>query len=60
MILAMALVVLVAVNAAAQDKKRESQLRTVRGTVIDKKENPIASAVVYLKDLRTQTVKTNF
>lgn len=52
------LVVLVATTAAAQDKKRESQLRTVRGTVVDKQENPIVSAVVYLRNLRTQTVKT--
>jgi hypothetical protein len=43
------------VAAAAQ---KESQLRTVRGDVVDKDENPIASGVVYLKNLRTQTVKT--
>jgi len=43
------------VAAAAQ---KESQLRTVRGDVVDKDENPVPSAVVYLKNLRTQTVKT--
>ena len=52
------LVLLVAGSAAAQDKKREAQLRTVRGTVVNKEENPIAAGVVYLKNLRTLTVKT--
>ncbi|HEX2714457.1 MAG TPA: carboxypeptidase-like regulatory domain-containing protein [Candidatus Acidoferrales bacterium] len=42
--------------AAAQDK--HEQLRTVRGQVIDRQDNPIPSAVVYLKNLHTQTVKT--
>lgn len=57
-ILPMILAFLLAATAMAQDKKREAQLRTVRGTVIDKKDNPIATAVVYLKNLRTQTAKT--
>lgn len=48
---------LLAVTALAQDKK-ESQLRTVHGTVVAKQDDPIPSAVVYLKNLRTQTVKT--
>ncbi len=52
------LLALVAGVAAAQDQKRESQLRTVRGAVVDKQDNPIASGVVYLKNLRTLTVKT--
>jgi hypothetical protein len=60
----MAVLLLLAVvfPAAAQDKKdkekRESQLRTVRGLVIDKDENPVGSSVVFLKNLKTQTVKT--
>lgn len=37
---------------------RESQLRTVRGIVVDKDENPIGGAVLYLKNLKTLTVKT--
>ena len=52
------LVVSLAAGAAAQDKKRESQLRTVKGTVIDREETPIPSGVVYLKNLKTMTVKT--
>jgi Carboxypeptidase regulatory-like domain len=44
----------VAVPALAQT----SELRTVHGTVVDKDSNPIASAVVYLKNVRNLTVKT--
>jgi hypothetical protein len=44
--------------AHAQEKKGELQLRTVRGTVLDKDENPVASAVVYLKNVKSQAVKT--
>ena len=44
--------------AAAQDRNKESQLRTVRGTVVDKDENAVASGIVYLKNVKTQTVKT--
>jgi len=29
---------------------RESELRTVRGTVVDKQETPVDSGVVYLKE----------
>ena len=45
--------VLLALSAGAQ-----SELRTVRGAVLDKAENPVASAVVYLKNVRTLAVKT--
>lgn len=37
---------------------QQSELRTVRGAVLDKAENPVASAVVYLKNVRTMAVKT--
>ena len=36
----------------------QSELRTVRGTVLDKDENPLASAIVHLKNVRTLTVRT--
>ncbi len=54
---------LVALPAGAQDKdkkKAEAQLRTVHGTVEDKDENPVASSVVYLLNVKTQAVKTSF
>lgn len=37
---------------------QQSELRTVRGAVLDKSENPVPSAVVYLKNVRTLAVKT--
>jgi hypothetical protein len=51
---ALFLLALVAFPAWAQ----QSELRTVRGAVLDKAENPVASAVVYLKNVRTLAVKT--
>lgn len=46
-------------GAQTKDQKRaEAQLRTVHGSVLDKGENPVPSSVVYLKNLKTQAVKT--
>src|SRR5215470_7730278 len=45
---------------AAQDSKKETQLRTVRGVVSDKAENPLPNSVVFLKNLRTNGVRSNF
>ena len=44
--------------AVAGRAQRSSELRSVRGTVIDKSDAPTASAVVYLRNTRTLTVKT--
>lgn len=41
----------------AQDRNAP-ELRTVHGTVIDRNENPVATSIVYLKNMKTQTVKT--
>jgi Carboxypeptidase regulatory-like domain len=56
-----ALVAFAAVVLFAQDKPKgkESELRTVRGTVVDKDESPVDSAVVYLKNARTQDIITH-
>ena len=44
--------------AAAQDSKHEA-LRTVHGVVVDKSsDNPIISAVVFLKNTRTNAVRS--
>ena len=57
------LVVLVGISSVSartsrvQDQKGP-ELRTVHGTVIDKEENPVASSIVYLKNMKTQGVKT--
>jgi hypothetical protein len=45
-------------SVSAQDKKADAQLRTVHGSVIDSGENPIASSVIYLVNVKTQAVKT--
>jgi hypothetical protein len=43
----------------AQDAKHEAQLRTVRGVVVDKSsESPIPSAVVFLRNTRTNAVRS--
>ena len=60
----LALLMLMALAAAAlfaqsKGKGRESELRTVRGTVIDKQETPVDSAVVYLRNVHTQDITTH-
>ena len=44
--------------AAAQDAKHEAQLRTVRGVVMDKSESPVPSGVVFLKNTRSNAVRS--
>jgi hypothetical protein len=58
------IVALVAFAAAAMyaqgnPKGKETQLRTVRGTVVDNSESPVVTAVVYLKNARTQDIITH-
>jgi hypothetical protein len=59
------LVLLVALAAAslmfAQGRPdgKDSELRTVRGTVVDKDETPVATAVVYLRNVHTQDIITH-
>jgi hypothetical protein len=44
----------------AQEKPgKESGLRTVRGTVVDKSEAPVETAVVYLKNAHSQDIITH-
>jgi hypothetical protein len=44
--------------AGAQDAKHESQLRSVHGIVSDKADTPVPGAVVFLKNTRTNTVRS--
>ena len=53
------LLALTAAIAFAQDKK-ESQLRTVRGIVEDKSDSPLSGSVVFLKNLRTNSVRSSY
>jgi hypothetical protein len=45
--------------AQEKPKGKETELRTVRGTVVDKEEAPVETAVVYLKNVRTQDIITH-
>ena len=44
--------------AAVYAQGRSPELRTVHGAVVDKQEVPVDSAIVYLKNERTQDIKT--
>ena len=57
--LAMILAVFAGVGVA-QDKKREAQLRTVRGVVSDKSDSPLSGSVVFLKNVRTNSVRSSY
>ncbi len=52
------LVLAASLSVSAQDKKKDAQLKTVHGSVLDAKENPQPSSVVYLKNMKTQAIKT--
>lgn len=54
------LTILLALSAAAapQKPKKGVQLRTVHGQISEKDGNTAATAVVYLKNLRTQNVQS--
>jgi Carboxypeptidase regulatory-like domain len=45
-------------SSVAQDNKREAQLRTVHGVVTDKSDTPIPAGVVFLKNTRTNAVRS--
>ena len=49
----------VVVAGDTQEKKKDAELRTVHGSVIDSSQNPVATSVVYLKNVRTQAIKTH-
>ena len=46
--------------AQAQDAKHEAQLRTVRGVVLDKSDNPVSESIVFLKNSRTNIVRSSY
>ncbi len=58
-IVALALALLfLASFAGAQEAKHESQLRSVHGIVSDKADTPIPGGVVFLKNTRTNAVRS--
>lgn len=48
----------ISLSLASGVAAQQDELRTVRGAVLDKSENPVATAIVYLKNVRTLAVKT--
>lgn len=40
------------------DDKKQEELRTVHGVVVDKNDNGISSGIVYLENMKTQNVRT--
>jgi hypothetical protein len=61
LVLSIGLAALAATVLLAQEKPKgkESELRTVRGTVVDKDEAPVDTAVVYLKNVHSQDIITH-
>jgi Carboxypeptidase regulatory-like domain len=57
-VLVFVVLVLSGVSIRAQDQRDRSQLRAVHGNVMDKDQSPIASSIVYLRDKKTDDVKT--
>lgn len=55
---AMALAILLAAAASAQNKKEEANARTIEGTVLDAANNPVPRAIVQLKDMRTLQIRS--
>ena len=56
-----AILALACITAVAQqDPKREAQLRTVHGVVVDKSENLVSESVVFLKNTRTNVVRSSY
>lgn len=55
-----AILALASITAVAQDAKREAQLRTVHGIVQDKSENLVSESVVFLKNTRTNVVRSSY
>jgi hypothetical protein len=58
LVLALALFVSASL-ARSQDAKHEAQLRTVHGVILDKSENPVPNAVVFLKNVRNNAVRSS-
>ncbi len=59
--LAFLLIATLPIALAAQEKeaaKHEASLKTVKGLVTDKAESPMASSVVFLKNMRSNAVRS--
>jgi hypothetical protein len=54
----LALAVLVMIAVVATEAQKGAATRLLTGKVIDRQDNPLPNAVVYLTDTRTRAVKT--
>jgi len=45
-------------RAGFSDDQKDAELRTIHGIVIDKNENGVPSSIVYLENMKTQSVRT--
>ena len=59
LVIAVAALAATVMFAQEKPKGKDTELRTVRGTVVDKEEAPVETAVVYLKNMRTQDIITH-
>jgi hypothetical protein len=57
-LMALGLVVPMAGPLAAQKQKEDANARTAEGIVVDTDQSPVAQAVVQLKDLRTNAIRS--
>jgi hypothetical protein len=46
-------------QSQGQGKNKGPQLRTVAGQIVDKDENPLAEAVIYLENMTTKSVQSH-
>lgn len=58
LVLLLAIMAVSASTVRAQSERDRSQLRTVHGSVMDRRDNPIPNGIVYLLNKKTQTVRT--
>jgi len=49
-----------ALPGAAQDNKKQPVLKSVHGLVLDKSDNALPEALVFLKNVQNNSVKTSF
>ena len=56
--LGLAIALSASTSGLAQNKKGDSELRTVHGSVVDNADTPAPTSVVYLMNAKTQAVRT--
>jgi len=55
----LAVLVLSGASVRAQKDRDRSQLRTVQGIVLDKNQTPIVNGIVYLRNKKTNNIRTH-